>query len=186
MQNNVIHKKPMTYGLDWILAIIQASIANKLTWNGINNIYGKIQPLIKQLNGIYVTVPSCYDKNLDYISDVFATDSVTSTIAFLVKDHQYDGALSQNNIDVIISVDVQKAFGNQSRDDEKAREQMYWILRHTNWISDISRAKEHNKDVWSGFDTKQIKFADMNPYYTFSLNIQIDYYETALNCPHND
>jgi len=178
MTTNIIHSKPTNYGLDRYILQVQSAISKNLKWDGVNDIFGKIQPLMK---GDRV-VPSVYKNNSEYTADVFTNDTVTSTIAFLVKNRVIDETWRRNEVDVIVSVNLEKAFQNKLREDERAFNDIFWILRHSNFIVEENSIKEGNKNVWQNFHYEEIKHNDMHPFYVFSIGARIDYQAEYNDC----
>jgi hypothetical protein len=182
MGNNVIHSKPNCVGIDKAILYIQNEISNKLTWSGVNNIYGKVQPILRESeNNKLVNVPACYDNYNEYVSDIYADDRVTSTIAFIVTDREVDNNWVRNEIDIVVSVNVEQAFNNQLRDDERALNDIMKIVQRSAYLIDRGKVKEHNKKVWQGFDYSDIKHADMHPFYVFSIGVKLDYLYDSFN-----
>jgi len=163
--------KITAYGLDKIIKLIQTNIDNKLRWLDTVNIYGKVQRTEKE-EGFY---PEVWSSENEY-KEIFIDDNVGAIIGFYVKSPRtIDGYYKDVEVDVICTCDLKKIFGNTNRDDERAFNELFDILASTTYVDSLNSMKEGIENVFTDFDTSLIKYRDMQPFYVFSININIRY-----------
>lgn len=174
----MIFAKANPYGIDKKLKAIQTSLNSSLVdhWAGTIEIYGKIDAT-KRDDKI---IPEVYVSGLEY-KELFVNDSVTATIGFIVKDRTVIKNLITSKVDVVFTVNLKKAYGNNLREDEKAMIHAKKCLEKSMLCGAITKINTGIDDVFKGFDRERVKHRDMQPWLVFSLETEITYDET-INC----
>lgn len=175
-----VFAKDTVYGLESSVKDFQEYIDDNLTWSGTNEVYGLLYPTMRGDNRVLEAYIGTGTKKTEY-RQVLVNDKVTSTIGFL---EVADRALIDNwvtEIDVIVSVRLDRAFGSNDRNDELAMLQFSKIIKDFYGVGQIKYIKRGIDSVFSGFYTDDIKHRDMHPWLVFSMGIDLQYdYDVCL------
>lgn len=162
-----VFAKSPAYGLEVSISKLQNVIETNLGWLGTNNIYGLIFKNAKKDD----IVPEAWISNNEY-KQVFINDKSTSQVGFLPIDRNVLAKTA--TVQVIVTIDLQKAYGASIRDNERVYLDFQNIIERRNLVIEDS-FKQGIQDVFSGFRTDNIKYLDMQPFDCFSFDIQMSY-----------
>jgi hypothetical protein len=170
----MIYAKSVTYGLDAKIYELQQDFEDQLPWQCENqevSIYGKIYPNPDSKNQI---IPEAYIDENEY-RQIFVDDKIPATIGFLVIGNRVtENSKNRVNVDVIVTVNLDKIYTGRNRDDEKALLEVMRVIRSGTSIEALE-IKEGVENVFSGFYIDNILFNNMQPWYVFSVNIDLEY-----------
>jgi len=165
--------KANTYGLEFFIKVVQNDLDTELSWLGERRVYGKLQPTIREGK----VIPEAYIGGNKEYSEIFTNDKVASTIGFYVKSREVNNYITTAVIDVIFTVNLKEIFGNDLRDDERAIDDAVKILTESQYVSSLKQVKEYIPEVFADFDKTRIAHRDMEPFYVFSIGIDLTYRE---------
>lgn len=167
----MIFDKTDKYGLEVPVGNMQTVIDSELIWLGTNNIYGIIFKN-KQKDGV---VPEAWIgtgiKGREY-TQVFNDDKTTSQIGFLPLERDLTTRLAL--VQIIVTIDIEKAYDSNIRDNERAYLEVQNIVRVHHNIKEDS-FKQGIEDVFKGFKIDNIKYLDQQPFDCFSFDVYMAY-----------
>jgi len=168
-----IYTKLTSYGIDKIIKSIQMHIQNNLTWQGEVDVYGKLQKTERENRLLY----EFWTSNNEY-KEVFIDDTKAGVIGFVVNNpRRINGYNIETEVDVIATVDLTKIFTNSRRDDERAINNLRRILETAQYVNGLIEIRDGINNVFNDISTDFIKYRDMQPYYVFSIKVNIKYNE---------
>lgn len=165
----MIFAKTITYGLDTQVKRMQEYMDVNLGWTNVN-IYGLIQKTTKN-NKI---VPEAYISEKDY-KEVFLNDKVYGSVGFIETNREIF-PVKKSTIDVVFTVLLSKIYpSSTTRENELCMLQAERCLEYSGLIYNVTGLKQGIDDVFSGFNTDNIKHLDMHPWMVFSFEIELQY-----------
>lgn len=175
----MIFAKTTAYGLDNTIKILQGYLDVRLAslWSGTINIYGLIQKTKKDNRNVAEAYLGTGIKNKEY-GEIFLNDKVAATIGFYEKSRDVS-VIKRANIDCIFTVRLDLLYpSSTTRENELCLLQAQNILK----IYALMGTMKLNigiEEVFTGFDTSQIKYLDMHPWFVFSYNFDIQYEDNS-------
>lgn len=173
----MIFAKSTRYGLDTKIYRLQEVLQDELPWfdnvaDADVEIYGK---LYRNIDSNGNTIAEAYVSGNEY-TQVFVNDKVAATIGFLVTGNRnLTDYVNSANLDIVCSVRLDKIYGANTRDDEKALFELIKVIRTDNSVLGVNEAREGIANVFSGFYTESIRFNGMQPWYVFAVNVDVEY-----------
>jgi hypothetical protein len=166
----MIYAKTTTYGLESQIKRLQNWLNDKLTWLGTIEIYGKIQ----KTNRDGRIIPEVYVSGNEY-KNILINDNVSASVGFLINSKTIENSQKKANVDIVFTVNLVKIHENNYRDDEKSLIEAEKIINSSGITLVNGDIKEGIEQVFAGFDIENLKHRDMQPWYVFSLNCEINY-----------
>lgn len=120
-------------------------------------------------------IPEYYHKNKEY-KEVLLNDTRTGIFFFNTGNPQVNGSSAEVDCEIIFSVNLYKIKGNETRDDEEIRNDVFFALnkyantfsKEIEIIKDLDRVYENFRGV-SGF------FIDMQEFHHFKFKGKLRY-----------
>lgn len=161
-------------GLDAKIYQIQKRLGEYLQdiWRGDITIYGRLFENTKDDKKILEAFISGNDYKQPFIDD-----KLSCTIGFKEISRLIAPTLLTARLDVIVTGNINKLIGQATRNDEKVFLQIYTGLKKTMAIDGINGTKRGIDNVFSGYNTENIKYRDMQPWFCFSFEIEVQYNE---------
>lgn len=169
-----IFTKDTRYGIEQSVYLIQDILESELTWSGNVNIYGL---LFKNKDNDGNTILEAWVNkgvNKREYRQVFNDDKLTATIGFIETDR--DIINYRVTIDVIFTINLEKAYNQKVRDNERAYIEAHRAIEKAHQVTDFKRGID---DVFAGYRTDNIQFLDMQPFDVFSFTIEVPYNNTT-------
>ena len=170
--------KDIVYGLEQRIYLLQYHLNDNLAWfDNVSDskieIYGKIQPTQKNINGTIATIPEVPISKKDY-KNPFINDNTSGIIAFLVQNRTIGTYLNKATLKAIFTVKLTEIHNDNERNQERALSEAYKALDSSD-LCDIIGVEEHIPTVFSSFRQDEIRFRDMQPWFVFAYIITVDY-----------
>ena len=162
-------------GLDYKIFELQNVLENVLcntldtrfNWPDDVAIYGKIQKTTRN-DG---TIPEIYTANGEY-TQPFIDDTKTASIGFFVNSETTVNHAPLADVDLIVTVDLVKAFGDQNRSTSKAITQIYNAIH--GYASELGQIREGINDVFRSFSgIKNLQPSELSQWFVFSINFKV-------------
>lgn len=174
MANNV-HINPI--GIEIPISRIQKYLFDSLTdlgWGSLE-VYGKAYKN-RILTGL---VPQWYKDDGEYVTDLYIVDTNDNNgnIFFLVDDTQkaINAVEFQATVKIVFMINLDGIYANLSkRDDVKAHKTVSGLLKDKSQFT-IKSLETGLETVLKGFDTTNIKLADIQPLHIFAFKGVIKY-----------
>jgi hypothetical protein len=132
------------------------------------------------------TIAEVFDIDSKDYSEVFFDDRLDASSFFVIDDNiptTDTGRIFDTTVSMIFQCDLSKiANAVEYRADEEIISQVVNALKGIKYgnISAIIRGIEN---VYSGFRTEQIKYTDMNPFFCFRIDLDVNYqYDCCDGC----
>jgi hypothetical protein len=175
----VNYTRTSTIGIDTVVQSIQNDIYNNLVseWGDSIDGYGRVY---KNINSDGEVIPELYIGKGDY-KPIYHNDNKAATFFFVEGDLHTteDEFLYITESKFVFMVNLEKAFSDTDRSDEKAHRDVLEFMRETAYERfTITGIEKGVKRVLNEFETKGIKFQDIHPYHCFSVNVTLSYYLT--------
>lgn len=171
----MIYANSIVFGIDAKIKLLQTYLDTKLKslWNGSIAIYGRVYNNQKE-DGTY---PEVWIGNNEY-KEIYIDDRYSATVCFIVKerDVKNKGNISAI-VDVVFSLNVNKALGSSIRNDEKIMLQIINLLRKSQLAQPTGESNTGVENVYTGYNIDTIKYRDMHPNFIFSIPCKIYYNE---------
>ena len=166
------------YGIDVHVKRIQDYLDSKLTpiWGNDVNIYGRLHDVDVETGKVLAV----YDVKNDY-KQVFINDKVNATIGFRIDSRSVNSNRHLATIDVIFSVNVKEAYGENDFNDEKALMHAYKFIDNSGLVRQITGIKQGIDNVLAGYFNDGIKHGDMSPRAMFAITCDIEYFLNACD-----
>ena len=176
----MIYAKTTTYGLDTKIKQIQQALQDDLPWFDVSGmqdtdiaIYGKVYTNVDDKNR---PIPEAYKSGNEY-TQIFVNDKIACTIGFILNGNRViTNGKNTTSLDIVCTLNLDRIYGVNERDDEKALIEFKKVLMNDNTIQVFNEVKETVPVVFEGFYYDNIKFNDMQPWYVFSLNVDVEYF----------
>lgn len=161
-------------GLDDKIHLIQKYLDKYLSgiWIAESIIYGRLHETIRDNKKII----EAYVARNDY-KEVFVNDKEACSIGFIEISREIDKRILKSKLNVVFTGNINKLLLTDARNDERIFLQIYNGLRKSMMISNISNPKKGISDVFAGFDTDKIKYRDIQPWFCYSFEIEVQYNE---------
>jgi len=147
-------------------------------WSGDISAYGRVYKN-QTSKGL---IPEWYNSSEKDYEEVYYDDKKACVFCFLVgdKDTTEDEVLFIADVKVVFMLDLSKIYpGETERQDAKAQRDVVNFLRDYNLsrydITDIERGID---TIFSSYETSGIKFNDLQPLHSFSVNLKLRYHLT--------
>jgi hypothetical protein len=161
-----VFAKATVYGLESPVKNLQTILDSDLTWLGSRNVYGLLFKNTKKDN----IIPEAWISGNEY-KQIFNTDKYATEIGFI--EISRDVILGTAEIDIICTVNLNTIYGSNIRDNERAYLEFEVVIRKL--VQEVTGFKRGIEDVFSGFNTDKIKYADMQPFDVFSFTCTVAY-----------
>jgi len=165
----MIFAKQIRYGLEQQVYAMQEALEAKLSWNGTINIYGLLFKNAINDNYILEAWTGADRLGREY-TQVFNQDKTTAQIGFIEVSR--NPALKNAIVDIICTIDLEKAYNNNIRDNERAYLEFNHIISNINKVTGFERGINN---VFSGFRIDNIKYLDIQPYDAFRYRVEMVY-----------
>jgi hypothetical protein len=152
---------------------------------GFGKVYKNVQNSSDDIPKFYksskIFVPEVYNSSKGNYEDVFYNNSKSCVFCFLIgdKDTTEDGSLFTNKVKVVFMVNLSMIYPNDTeRQDSKAQKDVVEILREINGDYEINEVERGIDNIFNQYTTSGVKFDDIHPLHSFSVNIDLNYYLT--------
>jgi hypothetical protein len=161
-------------GLDAKIYLIQKYLDGFFSelWAGDVVIYGRLHETIRNDKKTL----EAYTIGKDY-KEVFVNDKESCSVGFIEISRAIDRRTLTSKLSAVFTGNIKKLLAVDSRNDERIFLQIYHGLRKSMLINNISNPKRGIDDVFSGFKTDSVKYRDMQPWFCFSFEIEVQYNE---------
>jgi hypothetical protein len=163
-------------GIDLKIKQIQDILDEYFTsiWNGAVSVYGRIYET-KKGNKSYMEAWT----SGHFYKEIFINSKENATIGFFVKSKSIEDFTLKATVQMIVTGNLDKLLTSATRKDERIYLQVYNGLHNCLAIipKSIKNPKEGVSDVFSGFETRDIKYKDMQPWFCLSFEFDIYYSE---------
>ena len=94
---------------------------------------------------------------------------------WITGDVDFSGKVQTSIVDIICTLNLDKIYDTDSRNDEEALQTIIKIIHNTHgW--EINKVRKGNvKNVFNFMDTKDITYRDMQPYANFAISCKVNY-----------
>jgi hypothetical protein len=148
-------------------SVLCNTIDTRFNWAGIVAIYGKIQKTTRDGQ----TIPEVYIGKGEY-TEPFIDDKKTASLGFFVNSETAINHVPIADVDLIITMDLNKAFGNTNRSTAKAMTQVYNAIQ--GYVQELGPIKEGINEVFRNFSKiKNLQPSEMSQWFIFSLNFKL-------------
>lgn len=179
---SVNHTLATPIGLDKTIQRLQTKIYDLLTvrWSGNVEVYGRAYKNQKKDTGF---VLEWWNAAKEDYEDVYFNDSSSDAVIFFI-DSRTDVSEDRNaflaDVKLVVMCNLEKILppiGNNKRRDEESHRDVMEAIRSANAITTTGIEKDMN-DIFSGIDTKKIKFNNIHPLHCFAIPLRLSYYLT--------
>jgi hypothetical protein len=163
-----VYSKTNPVGLDKAILRVQNRLS-KLSWSNID-IYGRLY--INDRDNLKVA--EAYSTNGEY-KEVFVNDKKTAVFGFVVTGTRQKFSVVSATVKLICSVNIKTVYGSTERKDEEA---LLEVLKHLTGIINFNnqaRIQTRLQDVFSDFSPERFKYRNMQPWFNFSLEFDVNY-----------
>lgn len=172
-----VHRKMNPHLFDVAIDDIQTALYNECSW--LNNIFGRCERLVKEINGRKYYTANWYKSGNDYV--LIQPDEGLGNFCFFVLDEPtdletyYAGDVTRCNVGFSLIVWCDLRTINNNRDTEAVKEEILKILNgHTHLHSGrmvVNRIYERAENVFREFDYEEIdnQFM-MQPFAAFRFD----------------
>jgi hypothetical protein len=159
------------YKLSELQTVLESVLCNpidtRFNWIGTVKIYNKVQKLTQKDK----TLPEVYLSKGEYIQP-FLDDTISASIGFSVNSETVTNHVPSANIDLIVTVDLVKIYGNTNRAVSKCINQVYNAIQ--NQVYKLGPIKEGINDVFNKYSgIKDLFPAEMSNWLVFSINFDL-------------
>lgn len=174
MSNNTL-TEPI--GIDVEIQGVQKNLYANLVglWSGDISAYGRIYKNQSD-KGL---IPEWYNSSKKDYEEVYYDDKKSCVFCFLVGDNDTteDELLFITNVKIVFMLDLSKVYPSETeRQDAKVQRDVVNFLRDYNFqrykITDIERGID---TIFNDYETSGIKFNDIQPFHSFSVNLTLSY-----------
>ncbi len=172
--------KASVIGLDAVIQRIQTELYDtlKVEWLDSIDAYGRIYKNTDKEGNF---IPEFYVGGGEYKSSYY-NDEKACTFFFIEDDTHptEDELVFVAPVKCVFMVNLAKLFPTSTdRDDLEAQRDVMSILRNKSFEEfQITGIEKGLSNIFTGLETKGIKFSDIHPYNSFSINIDLSYYIT--------
>lgn len=164
------------YGIDKQIKLVQDYLEMSLAevWAGSIRIYGRA--IETERNGAKHL--EFWDSKKDYL-EMFINDKGSAVIGFKVNTREVNNNRLKAIVDIIFTINITECLVTPNYLDEKAMMQAYKIVQNCGYVEGVTGLKVGIDEVFSGYETENIKHRDMAPFHIFSFTTQIEYFEAT-------
>lgn len=180
----MIYLKTSAVGLDVVINDIQSNVFNALGWSNYNA-YHKVYKN-ETSKGI---VPEWYEdieqqKRGEY-TEVFLNDNLDASSFFYASDIMSTvdvGRLFGTVVSLVFQVDLKAITGvGNTRNDEEINQAVTNAI-NSSLYGKVNSIHKGIANTYSEFDTSQIQFDDMQPFYCVRFDIDVAFEYDQTNC----
>jgi hypothetical protein len=180
----MIQIKENPVGVDVVINDIQRSVFDSVQWlnyNGYHRIYKN-----ETSTGI---IPEFYNVNNNVKSgeyeEVYLNDNLDASSFFYVADTinaTSNGRMYNSVVSMVFQVNLSNLTGDNTRSDEEIHRDVILAINKSTY-GKVNAIATGISNVYSIFDTTQLKWHDMQPYHCFRVDIDVSYeYDCCDNC----
>lgn len=183
-----IHTRTNPVLIDGVIAEIQAQMAQKIEW--LNNIFGRVERLVKHVNGQTIYSANQYKGGNEYT--LIAPDSGLGNFVFFVVDepetleyHRGDRTHYTTPFSVVFWVDMRTIASGENRNTEAVKQEIVRFLNNELRLRYgrmyVNRIFNRAESIFKGFTLDEIdnQFL-MQPFCGWRFEGEIEFYDT---CP---
>lgn len=176
-------RKTNPIGIDEIVDVIQTTMDDdnsfNVSWDNLHRAYKN--PKTLKSSGF---IPEVYTANGEYVECLMNDNVILTTFFTNEGSRDFNGTEFESELSLIVQCSNLEAIYDNivHRPDEEL------IHAFVNLIKDVSEVKITDiettiDDVYSGFDTAQLKFEDMGRFFVFKINMTATYdLSCCINC----
>lgn len=179
MVSSINHTILNPVGVDKSIQSIQTEIFEGLTWSNCE-VYGRVFK-IESEKGF---VPKASISGKDY-KDIFTNDKKTANICFIVEDDQdtNEGILFKAKVKIVVMVNLDKINQDTTkRIDSDIQIEVINLISKNRDFTFKGKLETGIDNVFKGFNSDSIQKIDLHPFHVFSLNGEITYTISNMNC----
>lgn len=169
-------------GIDTKIKIIQNALSTHLGFDGVD-FYGRVQKtLSKDLKSIVPEFYFDFPKKREVFYD--SKNAPGGNVFFIDADNHTskNGNQFSSKVKIVFMLNLEIIFENKAyRADTEVQEHCLKLVKKIGALSSDLELEKGLENVLKGFDTKNIKLNDMQPYHIFSINGILNY---TFNCNH--
>ncbi len=178
MSNNLL---TTPIGLDAEIEKVQTSLYNSVTarWSGTIEGYGKTYKNEKKNEGKRL---EWWNQAEGDYQDVYFDDSSADATFFFIDDSSdstSDELVFTANLKCVFMVDLSKIISDSGRQDSQAQRDVVEFLRGIRRDISVTGIEKDIDTIFSGIETKKIKFNNIHPLHCFAVLLDLNYYLTA-------
>ena len=182
---SIVYLKDNPKGVDKVINDLNEQLFNDLTtvngWEDYNAYHRAYKNPTQ--NGIVAEV---FDKDDKDYKEVFFDDTLNASSFFVIEDEMPatdNGRIFTTTISAIFQVDLSTIAGKiETRADEEIVAQVINSLQ-LNKFGEISSVTRGIENVYSGFRTDQIQYTDMQPFFCFKIDLEVNFqYDCCDDC----
>lgn len=170
------------FGIDAKIKLIQNILNTHLGFINVD-FFGRVQ---KSLNKDGKTlVPEFYTDFPNKIEVYYNDKKAQGGNVFFIdsdKQEELDGGLFKTEVKIVFMLNLDKLFQEKAyRADSEIQEHCIKLVKKSRFFAGPIILEKGLENVLKGFDTKNIKLNDMQPYHIFSINGDVNYSYTCNN-----
>lgn len=170
VKNNTI-ENPI--GIDKPIQNLQNYLSKKLNWSKVE-LFGRVYK--NEIDG--GVVPQHFIRGEEYKKDVYIDDKNNAHVFFITSDEHKkakDGVRFTNVTKVVFMVNLRNLFPEvKNRADAEAQDHAYRLIKR-NRAFEITGIQVGLNTVLSGFNTRTLKKADLQPWHIFAIETNLTY-----------
>lgn len=180
----MIYIKDEAVGIDIVINEVQKVVSEALQWSNYNGYHRAYKN--ETSNGIVAEVYKIGNQqfNGDY-EEVFNDDRIDASSFFLTPDINTtgdDGRIFSPTISMIFQVNLSRLEGFDKRNDEEVHRKVVLAV-NSSVNAKIESIETGISNVYSGLDSSQLKYDDMQPFHCFKANISVNFdYNCCTSC----
>ena len=181
--------------LDAVIEEINTQMASQLKW--MTNIFGKVERLVKTINGRDYYSANIHTKDNDYL--LIAPDSGLGNFSFFVADepeiieyNRYDQTHFKTPVSLVFWVDMRTIPAGDERNIEGVKQEITRFLNGGLFLRSgrffVDRIYNKAESIFQGFSLDEVdnQFL-MQPYCGWRFEGEIEFLDTCYkNTPNND
>lgn len=186
-----IHTRTNPVLVDGVIAEIQAQMAAKVEW--LNNIFGRVERLVKVINGKTIYSANQYKGGNEYT--LIAPDSGLGNFAFFVVDepetldyYRGDRTHFTTPFSLIVWVDMRSIASGENRNTEAVKQELVRFLNDELRLRSgrffVNKIYNRAESIFKGFTLDEIdnQFL-MQPFCGWRFDGEIEFFDTCVQKP---
>lgn len=182
-----IHTRTNPVLIDGVIAEIQAQMAQRVEW--LNNIFGRVERLVKNVNGRTIYSANQYKGGNEYT--LIAPDSGLGNFAFFVVDepetmdyYRGDRTHFSTPFSLVVWVDMRTIASGENRNTEAVKQEIVRFLNDELRLRSgrmyVNRIFNRAESIFKGFTLDEIdnQFL-MQPFCGWRFEGEIEFYDTC-------
>lgn len=170
-----------TSGIDAKIKMIQDALHGHLGFQGVD-FYGRVQKtLSKDLKSIVPEFYFDFPKKREVFYD--SINAPGGNVFFIDADNHTstNGSQFTAKVKIVFMLNLDKIFEQSKnyRADSEVQEHCLKLVKKIRGLSSNIELEKGLDNVLKGFDTKNVKLNDIQPYHIFSINGDLNY---SFNC----